>query len=373
MKNKRMLIVLAIVTSLSLVACGGGGGADSSYMVTEEAASYDGGGFDSALDNFVSDFSEDTLEYNKTSSGANDSYTYNDDENDSSDFENDYYTSERKIVYTSDISIETKKFDEDISSIKELVTSNGGYLENTSSNGTAEYGNRYASMTARIPSENYKAFMESVGSIGSVTSTSEYVDDITSDYVDVQARLKSLNTKLLRLQELEQQATTVEDLLDIEDRINETQYQIENYTAQLKLFDDKVSLCTVSIYLDEVATYSEVKADTFTNRVVEAFSGSLAAFLTVLQGLVIMIIYALPYLIVAAIVLLIIYFATKKARLEYKNKKKTIQNNPSIKSNISTNAGSSYKGPSYTMSNTDTGDANQDPLTGNQTDSNKDK
>ena len=41
----------------------------------------------------------------------------------------------------------------------------------------------------------YDGFMNSVGDVGSLTSKDESVDDITSNYVDVESRLKSLNTQ----------------------------------------------------------------------------------------------------------------------------------------------------------------------------------
>jgi TolA-binding protein len=164
--------------------------------------------------------------------------------------------------------------------------------------------------------------MNSVGEVGSLASKSESVDDITSSYVDVQARLKSLNTKLERLQELEEQADNIEDLLSIEDRINEVQYQIESYTAQKKAYDDQIDYSTVSIDITEVSTYSEVKADTAWNRFVEAFSGSFSGFVAFIQAFVIAIIYLLPYLILIAIILCIIFFVRKKKGKGFSFKKK---------------------------------------------------
>ncbi|MCR4831000.1 MAG: DUF4349 domain-containing protein [Pseudobutyrivibrio sp.] len=239
------------------------------------------------------------------------------DASDSGDFSNSgsdiqSYDTERKIVYSSYISIESKKFDEDVATIKQLVSSNGGYFESTSQYGNKEYGNRSADFAARIPADKYDAFMNSVGDVGSLQSKNESIDDVTSSYVDVQARLKSLNTKLERLQELEADAENVTELLEIEDRINDVQYEIENYTAQKKVYDDQVDYSRVDINVAEVATYSEVKADTAWNRFADAFQNSLVAFLAFIQGFIIAIIYLLPYLIILAIVLFIIFRVKKK-------------------------------------------------------------
>ena len=231
------------------------------------------------------------------------------------------YDIDRKVVYSSYIGLESKKYDDDVDKVKELVTANGGYFESSSMYGNSENANRSASFTARIPSKNYDTFMTSVGDVGSLVSKNESVDDITSNYVDVQARIKSLNTKLERLQELEANAENVTELLEIEDRINDVQYQIESYTAQKKVYDDQVDYSTINIDITEVSTYTETKADSAWNRFIEAFGDSFMGFTSFLQSFVIILIYLLPYLIIIGIILFIIFRVRKKAKSKKLDKK----------------------------------------------------
>ena len=295
--KRRLLAVIISCMVLATTACGGTSSADS-------AATLEG-----ATNSFMA---KDAVGFEETAAESYDMDTNTTTDAGGEEVDLSEYDTSRKLVYNSNIRLETKKFDDDLARVKELVTENGGYLENNSIYGNAEYGSRSASMIARIPADKYQAFMSSVGDVGSVTSKSESVDDITSSYVDVQARLKSLNTKLARLQELEANAENVTELLEIEDRINDVQYQIESYTAQKKAYDDQIDYSTVSIDISEVATYSEVKADTAWNRFADAFAGSFAGFITFLQNLVIAIIYLLPYLIIIGIVIFIIVKVRKK-------------------------------------------------------------
>ena len=306
--KKRLLTIVIAGLMLFATACGSMKGADSdsyeaittdSYyaknaMGFEEAATAD---YSSEMD---MDFAENTGEQ--------------------TDVDLSGYDTSRKLVYNSYISLESKKFDDDVATVKNLVTSNGGYFESTSTNGSKEDGNRGAGFTARVPADKYDAFMTSVGDVGSVTYKSENVDDITSSYVDVQARLKSLNTKLERLQELEADAENVTELLEIEDRINEVQYQIESYTAQMKTYDDMIDYSTISIDITEVAIYTEVKADSAWNRFAEAFHNSFVGFVSFIQAFVVAIIYLLPYLIIIAIIVLLVIFITKRKKLAAKKK-----------------------------------------------------
>lgn len=337
-KRFAILLALAISTSVIFAACGDSSDSTAStYDYATESASADAGGFDSKLGSFYAESEEGAVE---------EPASFDDNSTGEGGEEIEYDTS-RKIIYNSNIDIETKKFDDDVAAIKQLVASNGGYFESSSINGTAEYGGRNAYYTVRVPSKNYQAFMDSIGSIGSVTYSGENVEDITSNYVDVQARLKSLNRKLKRLEELEENADNIEDLLAIEDRINNVQYDIENYTAQLKVYDDKVDYCTVSITLDEVVTYSEVKKDTAWNRFAEAFAGSFSGFLSFLQWLIIALIYILPYALVAGVILIIVWIATKKTRAAHKEKR---EKEAEVLKNQSKQLKGDYSGPVYTAS-----------------------
>ncbi len=348
--KKKIVCLLAMLLAVAMVAMGcASNSSEDSYDSYETEGSYDAGGFDASLGSYYSDAtdidedavaSQELEASSKSVSGSKPNIS--NDENSGamssegstekvseSDSEETEYATDRKIVYTSYINIETKKFDDDVEALKKLVHSYGGYYENSSVNGTAEYGGRNASYTTRVPADKYQKFMESLGDIGSVTNSNEYVDDITSSYVDVQTRLKTLNTKLDRLIELEKNAETVEDLLKIEDRINDVTYDIENYKAQLRLYDDKIDYCTVTIDLNEVVTYSEVKKDTAWNRFAEAFKSSLTGFVTVIQTLIIALIYMLPYAAVAAVILIIILIITRKRGAIRKKKleKKNIEQN----------------------------------------------
>ena len=309
--KRRLLAVIISCVVLATTACGGTSSADS-------AATLEG-----ATNSFMA---KDAVGFEETAAESYDMDTNTTTDAGGEEVDLSEYDTSRKLVYNSNIRLETKKFDDDLARVKALVTENGGYLENNSTYGNAEYGSRSASMIARIPADKYQAFMSSVGDVGSVTSKSESVDDITSSYVDVQARLKSLNTKLARLQELEANAENVTELLEIEDRINDVQYQIESYTAQKKAYDDQIDYSTVSIDIDEVVTYSEVKADNAWNRFKEAFGDSFTGFVAFLQGLVIAIIYMLPYIIIIALVLfIIIKIRRKKGKAPlFKRKKKDV-------------------------------------------------
>lgn len=211
----------------------------------------------------------------------------------------------QKIIYNADLRMESTDFDTARDALLAAVEANDAWLEYSSVYGTEKEHDRSASYTVRVPVENYRAFLAAVGEAGSVQSINENAQNITSSYIDVQARLAALETQRDRLNELADKAETTADLLEVESQLSEVQYQLENYTRQLRNMDQQVSYSTVDIYLDEVSTLTPTGV-TFLERLRDAFGGGWSAFVVFLQGLVIGLVYLWPMLLLAVAVVCIV-------------------------------------------------------------------
>ena len=156
---------------------------------------------------------------------------------------------DRKIVYTASMRMESTRFDDARAALLAAVEDCGGYLESTDQSGSAKEGSRWVYYTVRVPAVKYSAFLEQAGQAGSVLNLNESAQDITLEYVDVQARLESLESKKARLEALADKAETTADLLEIENQLTEVQYQLESYTRQMKVMDNQVDYCLSLIHI----------------------------------------------------------------------------------------------------------------------------
>ena len=288
-KNKRMkklrLIPMVLAAAVLWSSCGSSG-SSTSYNKSEAAVA---SSFAYASDDY---YTEETADMMEAGYGGE------------VDLSADLHPDEnRKVIYTSDVSIETEQFEESVSTIRALLDETGGYVSSTSQWGSSSDGSRRGDYTCRVPAEHYRAFLSGLQGAGNVYSLNEYTDDITTQYVDVQARLDSLQNQKERLEELAKEAEDIDTLLSIEDKLGEVQYQLESYTAQMRTFDNQVDYSTVVISLREVRKVSE--GVTFGSRIRAAFSGSWENFVDGAQSFVIWLIYALPGLIILAIILCI--------------------------------------------------------------------
>lgn len=223
---------------------------------------------------------------------------------------------DRKLVRSASMSIEALDFDAVCASLLQLTEDLKGYVASADVT-TPSYDDarRSAFYELRIPSERYNDFLSGAESSGNVTNLQESVEDITNQYVDVEARLESLQAQQERLYELLEQAQDIETVLAIQNQLTEIQYQIESYTAQQRSYDQQVSYSSIRVYVDEVARVTE-KQDTFMQKLGAAFSGSWRLFGEVLQTLILALVTGFPFVLLGifCLVLTIVLLRRKKQK-----------------------------------------------------------
>ena len=202
-----------------------------------------------------------------------------------------------KLIYTANLTIESKDFDAARTALTDAVSAAGGYLE-SSSEYSSSGSSRSVSLTYRVPQANYQSFLDAVAAAGNVTYRSQQADDVTTQYMDVSARLSNLQAQRTRLQQLQEQAETLSDLLQIEDSLTEVQSQIESWQSQLDWYSDQVQQCTVYIDLNEVQTYTPAD-EGFFSRIGTALVSGWGNFVNGLQQFVVALASVWPLAVLA--------------------------------------------------------------------------
>ena len=226
-----------------------------------------------------------------------------------------------KIIYSSDVTVETTQFDETIAKVSGLVDQYGGWIESSSVSGSNYYqksrGNastRDASYTLRIPSARFQALMDSLSELGNIPYSHIYTENVTSQYYDAQAHLKAYQTQENRLLEMMELAETVEDVIIIEDRLTELRYQIESLQSNLRNWDRRVTYSTVYLSVKEVREYTpEEKVNpTYGEELAQALKEGLYNAGQFLKDLLVFRVEVLPVLIILIPVIWLIVWLLKK-------------------------------------------------------------
>ena len=217
----------------------------------------------------------------------------------------------RKIIRNTELTIETKAFGEAVTLLKQAVSAAGGYVEYSSQYSGGR--TKSAEYTCRIPSDRYSSFLESVSGAGSVVYTEESTEDATAQYVDMESRLKSLRTQEERLLKLMEESGSLEELLAVQDKLMEVQYQIESYTGQMKVLTNRIDYATVRVYLEEVEVYTPVKPS-FGEEIMDAFEDMLRGVKNGAEDLVLAVIYLIPLWIIAAVIVVVTVILVKRRK-----------------------------------------------------------
>lgn len=178
--------------------------------------------------------------------------------------------SERKLVKTVNMNVETEHFKELTAALYAKVNALGGYVENYSTEG--EEGYRYSSMVVRVPQNQLDVFLEVVEGQSNITYKQESVDDVTLDYVDLESHKKMYQKEQERLLELLEQSETIDEIIQLEERLTQVQYQLESMESKLRLYDNKINYSTVYLDISEVERYTPQEQKTTWEQIKTGFS-----------------------------------------------------------------------------------------------------
>lgn len=229
----------------------------------------------------------------------------------------DLQSSNRKIVYTGNVSLQTLEYDDSAQSIHDKITKYGGFIEseNTSNEdpywyyrertgSSARRVRRNLSISARIPAEKFDAFMKDLENDGQVINTSINAQNISVSYANHDASRKALEIEQDRLLKMMEKAETIEEMIAVEERLTQVERELGNEKTTLSAMDRDVNFSMVNINLEEVFEYSETVVETtYGERLKRAFGNAIAGFVEFWGDVVLFIVGTFPFLIMLAVIL----------------------------------------------------------------------
>lgn len=237
-----------------------------------------------------------------------------------------------KLVYTASVELETKDFDAAVEQLNDRLDEVGGIIQNENfyDDTPWEYyygiydgsttrkvsGYKRLVTTVRVPTANLDAFLNDIGGIGHVTSSSSYVSNITQEYYSTKSYLESYQNQLEVLLGMYEQCETIDEMITVEQRISEVQAEINQLTTRISSYDRDVAYSTVTITMNEVTEYSDTPREqeekSFGEKVIERVINSWHTMLDVLEHLLYFIIDIMWLLIIIGIILTLVIVINRK-------------------------------------------------------------
>ena len=324
--------VLSFFLILVLAACGGGSSYNASDQKAEPKSNYEGEAY--AEDYAAAEAVYDTAD----AAGGGEEGKSTKEENGGEETGTEAAESKQKLVYTCSMEIQTLTFSETAKKVHEVIRQYDGIIESESTtdsdyewykdDSAKRRGTLSSYLVIRIPTEKYEDFLASLeGTGGKITNRSMDVQNITRVYNDQTVYIESLEKQEARLLQMMEQAQTIEEMITVEDRLTDVQTELNQARSRLAGMDTDVAYSTVSLSLTEVVKYTEnpVKKKNFFERTRVVFSGSVSAFLDVMEMLLDVVIYLLPYAVLVGAVIGSILFATRKKRAERRKEREEMK------------------------------------------------
>ncbi len=198
--------------------------------------------------------------------------------------------------------------------IPDLVKQFKGYLKEANVNRNQGRW-RSGRWVARIPSARFEEFLAEVAKLGIAEEREQTAQDVTMEYLDLEARIKTkkeLEERILKL--LEDREGKLSDVVEAERELSRVRSEIESMEGQLQYLHNRTAYSTVTIDVRGEQDYIPEAAPDFSGRIGKAWQESLRALKIAGQNFVIGFVAFVPWIIPVALGFGVMVFGVRRIR-----------------------------------------------------------
>jgi hypothetical protein len=158
-----------------------------------------------------------------------------------------------KVVRTAQLQVEVRRgsFRRAFDQLTSIAAANGGFVASSSTSNDDGSDPSTGELDLRVPADHFDAALRAVGDLGRTRQQHLQGEDVSGQLVDLDARIKSLQTEEDTLRTIVGQAKTVGELLQVQPQLFEVRQQIEQLQAQKAHLDESAALSTVHVSMFE--------------------------------------------------------------------------------------------------------------------------
>jgi Na+-transporting methylmalonyl-CoA/oxaloacetate decarboxylase gamma subunit len=227
---------------------------------------------------------------------------------------------ERKIIRNAELQLETDAPEEAQRKIAAIVEGKDGFVIESaqSSSDVRATARDTVTMTLRVPAAKFNESIDEIRKTASrVIVETVKGEDVTEEFIDVEARLKASKSLEAQFLEIMKQAKTVEDALNVQRELAKVRGEIEKIEGRKRFLENQAAFSTIKIQLKTPAAFTSGSAG-FSDRLRESVGDGFDAALNFVLGLVTLVLALLPFLVLVVLPLglVIRYFWRKRSRMK---------------------------------------------------------
>lgn len=214
-----------------------------------------------------------------------------------------------KIIKNGNMTLKVKGYAKVLSKAKAIAKKLGGHIEDENLN---KFSNQINAMISiRIPSENFETLANEISEIDNAVLENKSVssNDVTATYIDISTRLENKRLVEKRYRELLAKASSISDIISVEEKLRLLREEIESAENQLKYYDSQVAYSTLHLTILEELDYNlgGQMEPSYGSRILKSMEKGWDLLLDMLLTFI----RIWPILL---ILIVVIYFAVKKSK-----------------------------------------------------------
>lgn len=210
---------------------------------------------------------------------------------------------ERKIIRSAELTIETASPEESLRKVAVIAEAKEGFVvESTQTNNVSGVRARNSvTVTIRIPSAKFAEALDEIRKSGtSVLVESIKGQDVTEEFVDIEARLKTQKALEEQFIEIMKQGKTVEDALRVQKELSIVRGEIERIEGRKRFLENQSSLSTIRVQFQTPGNYTP-SSPGFFNQLVSSFSNGFDFAIGFVLKFITFIIAVLPFFVLVVL------------------------------------------------------------------------
>jgi hypothetical protein len=158
-----------------------------------------------------------------------------------------------RVIQTASVtlSVPRNEFQDAVDRARTIATGFGGFVVGSSASQGSDRRLVRGTLVLRVPERSYAQAMRNIAALGRVESREESGQDVSQEFVDLEARARHLGAVERQLLGLLDEADTVAAALAVQSELNNVQLELEQVRGRLGYLEDQVSFATISLAIHE--------------------------------------------------------------------------------------------------------------------------
>ena len=161
----------------------------------------------------------------------------------------------KSVIRTGQVAVTNEDLDRTRAEVDQLLFGFGGSIDKEQTSHDDDGNIERSTLTLRVPVANFEAAMDALEKLGKVETSESSSKNVTTEVIDVNERVQTLQNSLDRLQIFQRRSDDIDDLIRFEDQITERESQLRSLQAQQAYLADQTSMSTITLYLSTPEKY----------------------------------------------------------------------------------------------------------------------